>query len=568
MNLDFQSVRELSGNLSALIVEDEAYGREHIKKALGFFFKEIYTGRDGLDGLEVFEQHKESIDVVFTDVQMPRMNGLEMIKRIKEIDYNIQLIVVSAHNEINYFLKAIDIGVDGFIIKPIQSGKMLEIVYKSCSAIKNRKENSYYQEHLENTLKKRTRELENHLITDPLTGIYNKTKLDRDISSKREITVFLVNIDNFDAINSTYGYYVGDIALSFVASVLREMCPEDAKLYRLASDEMVFVFDKINEDERIKSFAEEVNANIQQRTTRVDEIEINLTCTIGVASSVGKEALVSAHIAVKEVREIGKNRFYIHSGESPLVKKQQNNIEWMKRVKKALLEDTIIPYFQPIINNATGEVEKYESLARIRDVEKIISPYYFIEPARLVGLLPNITKVILAKSFERFSGLEGVEFSVNITENDLKENFLSEYLEELVQRFSIAPSRVVLEILENISADGHSCALDQLYALKERGFKLAMDDFGSEKSNFYRFHKLNVDYIKIDGMFIKDIHTNHNSYQITKAIVEMAKSFGIKTIAEFVHANEVQEIIKELGIDCSQGYLFGEPKSGEMIWGR
>jgi len=118
----------------------------------------------------------------------------------------------------------------------------------------------------------------------------------------------------------------------------------------------------------------------------------------------------------------------------------------------------------------------------------------------------------------------------------------------------------VLEILENISAQGSEDALKQLTTLKEMGLKLALDDFGSEKSNFHRLQELNVDFIKIDGAFIKNLARNDNCYKITKTIKSMAESLEAKVIAEFVCDEEVFNKVKELGIEFSQGYYFGAPR--------
>ena len=150
-------------------------------------------------------------------------------------------------------------------------------------------------------------------------------------------------------------------------------------------------------------------------------------------------------------------------------------------------------------------------------------------------------------------------FSINITEDDLSRNYLVNYLEQKVAQYKIASQRVILEILEGVSLTGKQSNLAQLKQLKKLGFSLAIDDFGTEYSNFERILDLDIDFLKIDAKYIKDIDINKKSYEITRAIVFFAKNANIPCIAEFVHNDSVQKIVYELGIDYSQGYYFSEP---------
>jgi EAL domain-containing protein (putative c-di-GMP-specific phosphodiesterase class I) len=168
---------------------------------------------------------------------------------------------------------------------------------------------------------------------------------------------------------------------------------------------------------------------------------------------------------------------------------------------------------------------------------------------------------MIEKSFDYFKD-RTESFSINISEYDLNDGYLGDFLKRAVETSGIDPSRVVLEVLEGISAHGAEKSLDQLMAFKELGFGLAIDDFGAQNSNFERVHRLQVDYIKIDGSFIKQIHEDSNSFCVAKTIADFSKSIGAEVIAEYVHNESVQEKILELGIDYSQGYYFSQPIPG------
>ncbi len=166
---------------------------------------------------------------------------------------------------------------------------------------------------------------------------------------------------------------------------------------------------------------------------------------------------------------------------------------------------------------------------------------------------------MIDKSFAYMEDKE-FTFSINITEDDLARNYLVNYLDAKASEYKMDPSRVILEILEGVSATGKKNHIKQLNTLKREGYSLAIDDFGVEYSNFERILDLDINFLKIDAKYIKDIDTNPKSYEITRAIAYFAKNANIPCIAEFVHSKSVQKIIDELGIDFSQGYYFSEPE--------
>ncbi len=407
-----------------------------------------------------------------------------------------------------------------------------------------------------------TLELEHLYSHDKLTGCYSRQKLDEVLLKNDFSALLLININNLDFVNSTYGYTIGDEILKLFVSFLHNFLIDRNTLFRLSSDEFVILIDQ-NSSQDKEILAIEIIKALQNHKFEIENYSIILSCTIGITSKSDENftetPLVRAHAAMKEARQSGANKFMTYSADSVFLQKQRANLEWMLKVKDALTNDAILPFFQPILNNETNKIVKYEALARLIENGNVISPFHFIEPARLVGLLPKITQIILMKSFKYFQN-KPYDFTVNISEEDLKARYLLTLLTNLSKKYNIAPHRVTLEILENISAQENEAAIEQLLELKSHGFKIALDDFGSEKSNFFRLQKMNVDYIKIDGSFIKDIHTNKNNLNICKTIVHLAQALGCEVIAEFVHSAEVLDVVQKIGIKYSQGYYISEPK--------
>lgn len=389
---------------------------------------------------------------------------------------------------------------------------------------------------------------------DPLTNLFNKSYLETVLNTKKDKTLILLNINNFSYINTAYGFNIGDEILINVSRILEKHFEIDT-LCKINSDEFALVF---NEEIAIAEKISEIQDFFMKNLINIKKIKLSITFSYGAVY--GKNNLLrKAASALKEAKENGKNRFEIfeqHSNDDYL--KRETFINYTNLIKNALDNNQIVPFFQGIYDNNKNSITKYEALARIVLEDRIISPYEFLEPAKLSGLLPEITKVMIDKTMETMSS-NNYEFSINITEDDLAEDYLNDYLNEKINLYKIDSKRVILEILEGVSSSGKKNHIKQLNLLKKSGFKIAIDDFGAEYSNFERILDLDIDYIKIDAKYIKDIDTNKRSYEIVRAISFFVKNVNIPCIAEFVHNESVQKIIKDLGISYSQGYYFSQP---------
>jgi PAS domain S-box-containing protein/diguanylate cyclase (GGDEF)-like protein len=391
---------------------------------------------------------------------------------------------------------------------------------------------------------------------DSVTQLYNKTYLEQEILiNEQNYSLILLNINNFGYINTAYGFNIGDKILTAIAKTLAVNFSAH-ETFRLNSDEFGLLFeDEINVAEQIKIIQQYFYTTL----IKVDDISLHIAFTYGAAQ--GKDHLLrNCALALKQAKGLGKNRYHIFDGENELVddSTREGFIASNNLLHSALELDQITPYFQGIYDNKNQIIQKFEVLARIVSGDEVISPYHFLDTAKLSGLLPEITRVILDKSFKIMSNHD-YSFSLNITEDDLSQNYLLDYLEEKSAQYKIQPQRIILEILEGVSATGKKNHIKQLTELKAKGYLLAIDDFGTEYSNFERILELDIDYLKIDAKYIQNIDHNKKSYEITRAITFFAHNANIPCIAEFVHNESIQEVVKILGIDYSQGYYFSEP---------
>jgi len=542
--------------ISILYVEDEESVREQTMMILSILFDTLTSAFDGEDAWQKYQTN--DYDIVLTDISMPRMDGLELTAKIKEQNPLQKVMIISAHNSAAHLFRAIKLGVDGFFLKPLEMDELLLSLKKTVDAITAIKFMQNYQYKLEQEIEKKTETIQAQVVTDKLTGLQNRFALNQLLeSSNDENLLILLNIDNFDSINTIYGYENGDKVICSVANILSKNLQNTSKLFYLGIDEFAIVADLYDAQE-IETYAKDLQLSIANSSIDLDGNILKISVTIAMARE-KSNLLKNAHMALKEAKKEGRNRIKFYNKNLNIEKLQRKIQKYSPIIRNAINNDTVVPYFQPIVDNKTKTIYKYECLARIVKEDGLYSPFEFIDVAQLIGLLPDITKIMIDKSFKAFEHNQH-SFSINITEIDLNDNYLYEYFSKKLQEYNIDPSRVIIEVLEGISTSGVENSINQLKKLKAMGFNIAIDDFGAQNSNFERVNAMNVDFIKIDGGFVKNMVDDEKSYSIVKTITNFSKNIGAQVIAEFVHNEAVQEMIEKLGIEYSQGYHFAEPK--------
>jgi diguanylate cyclase (GGDEF)-like protein len=399
---------------------------------------------------------------------------------------------------------------------------------------------------------------------DQLTGYYNRFALLEFLEqhSSSRLTIFAVNIDNFSSFNRMYGYLFSDILLKKIAQHLEQLKLSHMQFFRFDGDEFVYVtsqfmnFREIEEFSRaLISFFNQVDIEIEKNG---EEFAIKVSISVGVAMGGGIITLNHAQMAIKESRLNTKSSYHLFTSKSDFMKQQQENVYWINKIKNAIEEENLVAYYQPIKNIHTGKIEKFECLARINDDSVVVSPMRFMEAVRLTGSFALVTRTIIKNAFKEFANTD-YEFSINITASDMKLGYLEKFLMLHVEKYNIDPSRIVLELLEDIVTLTEGDMIEQIEQLRKAGFQVAVDDFGMENSNFSRLLEFHPDYLKIDGAFIKNILESKKSQIIVDAIVDICKKSNIKVIAEFVSSQEVYEYLEKIGIDYAQGFLVGKP---------
>lgn len=556
--LDIKEVRTQTEKFSILCVEDDKNILTELQELLKIFFKKVYCANSGEEAFEIYSKHQKQINIVLTDINMPKMDGLTLSQKIKDNDILEYIIVLSARQDIELYSNCLDIGINDLMIKPITSEKILKVLGKYLTYIQQlevRKLNcSKNENRCELTAKNK------ELFTDKVTGLFTKSKLDEYLLSNEEFHVVLVNLDNFDHVNSKYGYKIGDQVLKNVGEYFLNITQEieNCTAYRVVSDEFVFLLPHCElevVDKLCHMILKELSTN--KIKTQVDEFFIS--CTIGISSGSGQDILRQAHIAMKESREIGKEKYYFFTNNLQVIQKREKNLQWFNKIKDILKKDAVIPYYQPVIDNNDKRIYMYESLARIMEINRIIQPYYFIESAKLFNLMPNITILMIKKVFQFVEGHSGVMVSINLTKEDLQSEEFIKNVSFLIEQYSIDCSKIVFEFSELITISDDEMIFTNLNKLAEKGFKLSIDDFGSNHYNIKKLHSLKISYLKINNILIETLLEDKKAKKVVEFIIKLAHDIGAKTIAQSVSSKEIQDEVKSVGIDFSQGYFIGKP---------
>ncbi|MCD4667498.1 MAG: EAL domain-containing protein [Sulfurimonas sp.] len=530
--------KELLSSISVLYVEDDERMALEMQELFKTIFKSVDTCSNGQEGL--IQYTTKIYDIVITDIKMPILDGLSMTQEIRYINPEQSIIIFSAYEDREYYLKARDTGVDGFIIKLFELEKLITTLVRVSDGINNKRELLKYQDTMDKSLK---------------DSVSFKTFLKKG----ENINLVLLDIDNFSNINDAYGIEYGNLVLDKISKLLQMFHFENIDMYKLESDEFALVNTKSLDIESSKELAKFIISFFNESKVELDDdLSFNISFSIGISVGSGLSVLNQARLSIKELRSHTRGTYNVYDMKSTYMKTRQDNVYWINKIQESVINDTIVAFYQPIINNHTKKIEKYECLARVFDDDNYISPYHFMDAAKSTRLTSMITKSIIKQACKMFSKTN-YEFSINITNDDLQMEYLEEYLLRATKKYNINPNRIVLELLEDISTLEKGNILQQLNSLSKRGFKLAIDDFGSESSNFSRLLEFSPNYLKIDGAFIKNILTDKKSQLITEGIVHIAHQLNIKVIAEYIHSQEVQDKIEELGIDYSQGYFHGEP---------
>ena len=644
--------------IKVLYVEDDTGVKEATLHLLKEFFSKVITASDGLEGLNLYK--KEKPDLIITNIDMPHMSGLEMISRIRERDSDTAIVVFTAHSETEFLIESIKLGVDGYVLKPIDLKqfiqtikKVAENIYlkkelqksinllkqyqeavdklfivsktdprgfityvneKFCDISKYKKEELIGKPHnvvrhpdvprqffkdLWRTIKKekriwkgivknRAKDGTTYYVDTVITPIFDENKniieflsIRKDISGiinprKKLETIFvtsdnmlvaIINVDNFEYIEKLLDFKSLQKVEDKIVEIIIKNIPKECnfnEVINVGDGEFVLAkeVDKINDrliEETIKNLKK-----IQNSLQHVSGEFIDYELDVSISIAYGKNAYKVAKYGLSKIGGINTDFIIANELEEKVKTEAQHNLKILSLIKYALNNGGVLLYLQPIVDNNTGNIKRYEALLRIKDKNSnILSPFHFLEIAKKTKYYPQLTLSIIKQVFNVLDQLD-TKISINLSAVDIEKEHIRNSILKLLEANKDKAKKLTFELLEEDVKD-FSVVTEFIKRIKSFGIQIAIDDFGSGYSNFERLLDYQPDILKIDGSLVKNIEKDRFSRNLIEVIVNFAKRQNLQTIAEFVENENIYRILKEMGVDFSQGYYFGKPEPYEKI---
>lgn len=411
---------------------------------------------------------------------------------------------------------------------------------------------------------------------DPLTGLANRREfevlLERQLASakeqgKRHVLLYL-DLDQFKVINDTCGHVAGDELLRQIASLMRPLIRDSDTLARLGGDEFGILLEGCSGAQaeqiahKLLQSLEDFRFVWQDKTFRVG-ISIGL---VGIHAGSGSASAVlsTADAACYMAKDKGRNRVWVHQDDDHEAARRQGEMEWVSRIMRAFDENRFVLYFQRVVPLAgtSADMPYREVLVRMIDEKgQLVPPMAFIPAAERYGVMNTVDRWVVKTAFDWLAEHPADEgLSINLSGQSLGDDGFLNFVEEQLRATRLSPRRLCFEITETAAIANWNRATHFIAALRVLGCRFALDDFGSGMSSFGYLKSLAVDFIKIDGAFVRDMIDDEVDYAMVEAVNRIGHVMGIRTTAEYVENDQILEKLRELGVDFAQGFGIHAPE--------
>ena len=415
---------------------------------------------------------------------------------------------------------------------------------------------------------------------DSLTGLINRDEFERRLveainvarNNHEEHVLCYMDLDQFKVVNDTCGHIAGDELLKQLTVLLHRKIRKSDTLGRLGGDEFGILFLDCKLDKARQIIRILCNTINEFRFVWGDKsFEVGVSVgVVAINSQSGglTEVLSAADSACFVAKDLGRNRIHIYQPDDQILSQRRGEMQWLPRIRHALENDRFQLYYQKFIPVSSPDSEyNIELLVRMIDEKgEIIPPMAFLPAAERYDLMPAIDRWVINNAFlslrnyQQYIANANYMWTINISGQSLSDEYFLDFIIGKRLEHQVDASRICFEITETAAVTNLTDATHLITALKEEGFRFALDDFGSGLSSFNYLKHLPVDYLKIDGSFVKDLMDDPIDYAMVESINQIGHILKLKTIAEFVENNETLQILKELKVDYAQGYAINKPQ--------
>lgn len=534
-----------------IVVDDEYVNRQ----MLGFIISQKYDvmyAENGRDALEKIKTVKTELSLVLLDIMMPEMDGFELIKIMKDDEELRHIPIIVLTSEESAKVKSLKLGASDFIMKPYNRP---EVILARIGRIVELNEGRHIIQDTER---------------DTLTGLYNQNyfyeyavQLDQYFPNW-EMDAVVIDVDHFHLVNSLYGRQFGNEVLVKIADTIRSILSDtmDGYACRYEADKFYLYCTHLDDYEVIRSQI------MEELFTLGDDkrVRIRLGVYPDVERQLGmEERFDRAKLACNRIRNNYTQAIAYY--DNKLHKDAIFAERLIHDIHDAIVNKNLVVYYQPKygVQGEKPVLKSAEALIRWNHPEfGMISPGKFIplfEDNGLIQILDHFVWEEAAKQIRKWKDEYGVTVpvSVNVSRMDIYDPRLETRLLDILKDNGLEPSEYMLEITESAYSDDSSQLIEVVQSLRDKGFKVEMDDFGSGYSSLNMLTMLPVDVLKMDMQFVRNVHTDENSFKLIKLVMEIAEFMNFTVIAEGVENEEQYNLLKQAGCDLIQGYYFSKP---------
>ncbi|MGY6277501.1 EAL domain-containing protein [Methylomonas sp. MgM2] len=413
---------------------------------------------------------------------------------------------------------------------------------------------------------------------DELTGLFNRNSFEKqlrlimNLSSKlkKEGALLFIDVDRFSLINELEGFDVGDRLLVELTILIRKLVPPSSLFARIGADEFcLFLENKTKKQAQI--IAETIKTTVENFRFFTGENTYSASVSIGITTLDNStplqhpgEMILHSRQACNFAKVNGRDKIRLYNQEDIVIKERRRDIYWVPIIRKALRENDLFLVFQPVVQLNNGDISHYEVLLRMRGENgEVISPDQFIPVAERMGLIHAVDLWVVENAIDFLAALPSylsrISLAINLSGAAFQYPDLLQVIRDKLELTWVDASRLTFEITETAAVDNFEWTRDMINKIRQLGCKFALDDFGAGFCSFNYLKTFPVDYVKIDGQFVRNLDKNETDQILVKSMVEIAGKLGKRTIAEFVETPSIALKLKEIGVNLGQGYAFGKP---------
>jgi diguanylate cyclase (GGDEF)-like protein/PAS domain S-box-containing protein len=422
---------------------------------------------------------------------------------------------------------------------------------------------------------------------DALTGLWNRTEFEARLNqairasaqSGESHVVCSLDIDQLKVINEICGHEAGDRLLCQIADQLRGCLRDSDLVARLGGDEFGILMKNCTLVSAARVIEDLMVALRGLRFSSGGRIfEINASIGVALARQGSESAthvMSEADLACHAAKERGGNRYHIYQSNDAELRRRQSEMRWVSRISEALDTDSLVLYCQEIRTLAAPETGglHIEVLIRMHDADgNVVTPDRFLPAAERYNLINSVDRWVVSHSLAWYAGYvesgqatEHDSLSINLSGLSITDAKVLSHIKAEIRRYGVTPSVLCFEVTETAAVSNLTAATNFIRELRRLGCRFALDDFGSGLSSFAYLKNLPVDYLKIDGAFVRNMDTDEVDFAMVSAIQQLGKVLGTRTIAEFVRNETILGMLREMGVDYGQGYAISKPKPLEDI---